>query len=213
MAQNKQLKLTKEGMQKFKSLDKILSKRFAELLTAVEAKVKYNIAKYAPDAAEEAFVLSLPGTPYDFFKNDFLTLKEAINAEVVPIEKTKNRIFALYGNVEKMSPLIGFSWYKGKYGKSEKRSTTDSNAGAAWKNLLAMWEYGGSFTVVSRDPGGRLTIAFQGKNPITVDSAVKTIHPRSMYQSSEPENRKLLINYIESTLKDGIKEAGFQSLT
>ncbi len=206
----KKITLTDAGISKLKNFAEIAKNRLGDLLIELEDQIKDNIASYAPDEKAELYQISLPGTTYDIFKDNFLSLREAIKAEVVPIDNTDNRIFALYGNSEKMSPSIGFAWFKGTQGNAKKRSTTDSEAGEAWKTLLDKWEYGGTFTVISRD-GGLLTIAMNGKNPVRVESAIKTIPAHSMYGSGGKDSTKLLRNNAVSALKKAARESGFKT--
>lgn len=202
--------LTDSGIAKFRNFAEIAKNNLNKLLCDLEDRIKDAIAKYAPSEAGELYQLSLPGTPYDIYKNGFLSVQQAIKMEVIPVEIAGDKVYAMYGDPDKMNPQIGFVWFKGKKGKSEKRSTADGAAGEAWKSLLQKWEWGGSFTVVSRDEGGQLTIAMQGKTPIRAESALKTIPAYNMYQSGGEDGYHILLSEAKQALEAGLKQSGFK---
>lgn len=216
----KSAKLTDAGSNKFKNLENIAKMRLAALLENSSDEIKKKVASFAPDEAEEAFALSYPSIPSDnFFKSQggflFLSLREAIKSEETNIRSYYggSLVKAYFGHVERLSPLIGFCWYKGKRGGAELRSTLDG--GAAWKNLLERWEYGGSpFTVISRDPGGLLTFfSIDAGERITVDSAEKYIplarQPYTMYSAAGYFYRNTLLRRTREVLIESIAGAGF----
>lgn len=216
----KSARLTDSGANKFKNLESIAKMRLSALLENSSDEIKKKVASFAPDETEEAFALSYPSIPSDnFFKSQgqflFLSLREAIKTEEINIKSYHDGslIKAYFGHVERLSPLIGFCWYKSKGGGSELRSTLDG--GEAWKNLLERWESGGSpFTVTSRDPGGLLTFySIDAGERITVDSAEKYIplarQPYTMYSAGSYFYRNTLLRRTRETLKESIAGAGF----
>jgi len=216
----KSARLTDSGVDKFRNLENIAKSRIAALLENSSDEIKKKVASFAPDEAEEAFALSYPSIPSDnFFKSQggflFLSLREAIKTEQINVRSYHDGslIKAYFGHVESLSPLIGFCWYKGSRGSANLRSTLDG--GAAWKNLLERWEFGGSpFTVTSRDPGGLLTFySIDAGERITVDSAEKYIplarQPYFMYGSAAYFYRNTLLRRTRESLKEAIESAGF----
>ena len=218
----KSARLTDSGANKFKNLESIAKMRLAALLENSSDEIKKKVASFAPDEAEEAFALSYPSIPSDnFFKSEgqflFLSLREAIKTEEINIKSYHDGglMKAYFGHVEKMSPLIGFCWYHGGRGSAELRSTLDG--GAAWKNLLELWEVGGTFTVTARDPGDLLTFySVDAGERITVDSTEKYIYmplsttmPYTMYQLGGNFYFNTLLRRTRESLKEAIESAGF----
>jgi hypothetical protein len=219
----KSAELTALGARKFKDLENIARMRIAALLENSSEEIKKKVASFAPDEVEEAFALSYPGVPNDnFFKSQggfqFLFLREAIKTEQIDTRSYSegNVIKTYFGNVERLSSLIGFCWYHGSRGNAELRSTLDG--GQAWGNLLERWELGGSaFTVTARDSGDLLTFySIDAGERITVDSAEKYIplarQPYTMYQSGGYFYHNTLLRRTRETLKESIAGAGFITL-
>jgi len=209
--------LSNEGIAKLNNFVNIAQQKVSDALRNIETDLKDNIEKYAPAEGLELEYLALPGTTYNIFKDGFVSLKEAIRTEEIPIlVEAEGIVKAYYGNVETMSPKIGFAWFKGKHGNSERRSTADGAAGEAWGELLRRWEFGGSaFTVVSRD-GDTMNILYKVGGWTQKDSVDKqippaTVEPFRMYSRGGTETQDKLIEEVKRTLKLGVVEAGFGS--
>lgn len=165
------VKLTSRGKSKIRKAVRIAKSISANALkNAVDTFIKEKIVSYAPNLDDEAKLISRGMTPYGmrgrsegnrFLKgSDFISVREAIVRQKGIIKKKDNKITVEFGNADWINPRIGFYWLA-KTGplSLEKRSTSDIEAGEAWKHLIQAWEYGASekgghagrgFTVIRR---------------------------------------------------------------
>ncbi len=147
--------LTNQGRTKINKAIDIAKKEAANALKdGVNTFVKKKIADYAPNLRDEARIISRGMTDSGmrgisdkrFYKgSDFISVREAIIRQKAIIRKKGEIINAEFGNPDWINPRIGFYWLA-KTGPNslEKRSTSDAEAGEAWKHLIEAWEYGAS---------------------------------------------------------------------
>ncbi len=209
----KKVSLTAAGTMRIDSIFNKISMTILAMLENEIPRLKDRIADFAPTAEEEAMLISYPGSTYNFMKGSFSDVPTAIRNEAYSIRMVKDVISVALGKINDINPLIGFSWRKGnKNGGFTIRSTSDPEAGEAWKHLLEYWEYGGSgtFTVTARD-GGNLTL-FDHKEdtgglPRTVKSISKSIPwvprglPFAMYQNGGLAFRDTLLLKAREAVK------------
>jgi len=211
--------LSMAGVRKLDRIYINAKRAIGAMLENSSQEIQEVAASFAPDENSERMLLSAPGTDWDLYKREggFLYLREAMVIEDTEVEQQENSMVRLkLGNARKINPLIGFGWYHGitkasEYSTEQRefRWTSDAAAGAAWFNLLQLWEYGGSFTVTPRDPDGRLTLAahLEGKRFIVdqvADSATKTIPAFSMYQAAGVTYYNTLRTRAIKSLKEAI---------
>ncbi len=208
----KNAKLSAQGINKLNRLADLAKRGVEAMLEDFSDEIRERVATFAPSEEEERFYLSTPGNDYNLYKREggFLYLREAIITEETVVKEANDIVSAEFGRANEMNPFLGFSWYHGygKYENKELRSTNDPEAGAAWKNLLQMWENGGeAFLITPRDPGDALTIAKTAEGYIVVDSVMKTIpsvQPFTMYAATGYYMQPVLRRKVLEKLKEVI---------
>ena len=208
------IKLTAQGTMKINTLVTTATQAMKHSLKKnVDTVVLDSVSKHAPDPREEARILSEGTTDTgDFYSkldlsrsfikgSSFKYLKNAILDNKSKLGELGQIIRATVYNTKTFNDSIGFSWLKKKGNAYVKRHTTDSQAGAAWENLVNMWENGGTFTVYPRDKGDTLIAGFK--------SMTKTISgtsgPWKMYGRGAIASVAKLRVLIQKDVKSSIK--------
>ena len=226
--------LTAQGKAKIRKAIRVAKSVSANALKyGIDTFVKEKIANYAPSAQAEAKILSRGMTAYGmrglssgnrFFKDDFISVREAIIQQKAIIKKKGDKILAEFGNPEWINPRIGFYWLT-KVGTNslERRSTSDAEAGEAWKHLIEAWEYGASgeggiagrgFTVIRRRKDivkGLYNLNVDSQKGKPVRSIFKQIPGQGkyngyrMFERGANNTKTRLISYIKGRVSMEIK--------
>ena len=228
------VKLTAQGKAKIRKAIRVAKGVSANALKyGIDTFVKEKIVQYAPSIQAEASILSRGMTAYGmrglsggnrFFKDDFISVREAIMQQKAIIKKKGDEILAEFGNPEWINPRIGFYWLT-KVGPNslEKRSTSDAEAGQAWKHLIEAWEYGSSgkggiagrgFTVIRRRKDiarGLYNLNVDSQRGKPVRAIFKQVPGRGkyngfrMFERGAKDTRVRLISYIKGRVSMEIK--------
>lgn len=227
-------KLTAHGKAKIRKAIRVAKGVSANALKyGIDTFVKEKIAQYAPSVQIEAKTISRGMTAYGmrgrsdgnrFFKDDFVSVREAIMQQKAIIKKKGDKILAEFGNPEWINPRIGFYWLT-KVGPNslEKRSTLDAEAGEAWKHLIEAWEYGASgeggiagrgFTVIRRRKDiakGLFNLNVDSQRGKPVRAIFKQIPGRGkyngfrMFERGAKDTKIRLIGYIKGRVSMEVK--------
>lgn len=229
-------KLTAQGKAKIRKAIRVAKGISAYALQyGINTFVKEKIAQYAPSIQDEARIISRGMTAYGmrglssgnrFFKDDFVSVREAIIQQKAIIKKKGDKILAEFGNPDWINPRIGFKWRtnlpKGM-GNVETRSTSDTEAGEAWKHLIEAWEYGSSgkggiagrgFTVIRRQKDiakGIYNLNVDSQRGKPVRAIFKQIPGRGkyngfrMFERGAKDTKIRLISYIKGRVSMEIK--------
>lgn len=203
----KSARLTSEGAGKIDRFAELAEKSLVALLEDSSEDIKERIASFAPTEEDEALQLCYPGIPRDNFLKEeegFMYVRQAIKAENIFVRSVHGVLKTEFGNVQEISPRVGFAWFHGRKGEATTRTTL--TGGELWKTLLAYWEYGGTLVVITpRDPGDTSTYysAIEGRR-VTVTETEKQIpaHPYEMYQLGGFYAETLLLARIKARLKE-----------
>ena len=227
-------KLTAQGEAKIRKAIRVAKDTSTHALKyGIDTFVKEKIAHYAPSAHAEAQILSRGMTAYGirgisykrFYKgSDFISVREAIIQQKAIVKKKGDKILAEFGNPEWINPRIGFYWLT-KVGTNslEKRSTSDAEAGEAWKHLIEAWEYGSSgkggiagrgFTVIRRRKDiakGLYNLNVDSQKGKLVRSIFKQVPGRGkyngfrMFERGADKTKIRLISYIKGRVSMELK--------
>lgn len=203
-------RLTSAGINKLTRFADLSERGITAMFEDATEDIKNRIAEFAPTEELEAIQLCYPGIPRDNFMKEeagFFYLRQAIRTEQISVNSTHGILKARFGDVDVLSPLIGFAWHHGK-GREPKTVRTTLEGGEIWKTLLAYWEYGGSLVVITaRDPGDTMTFysAVFGSR-VTVTEVEKQIppHPYEMYQLGGFYAYNFLLRRTRQKLKEVI---------
>ncbi len=227
-------KLTAHGKAKIRKAIRVAKGVSANALKyGIDTFVKEKIAQYAPSIQVEARILSRGMTAYGmrgisrgnrFFKDNFISVREAIIQQKTIIKKKGDKILAEFGNPDWINPKIGFYWLT-KIGPNslERRSTLDAEAGEAWKHLIEAWEYGSSgkggiagrgFTVIRRRKDiakGLYNLNVDNLKGKPVRASFKQVPGRGkyngfrMFERGAKDTKIRLIGYIRNRISMEIK--------
>lgn len=227
-------KLTQYGKNHIRRINKAIEKAASmHLGTGINDIVKPHVVELAPNYEQEATMISQGytssgkklGISYKrFYKSPYyVSVQEALVHQRVTVRNEGHMILGEFGDPRLINPLIGFSWLTRTGDMSlERRSTSDPEAGEAWKGLIEAWEYGDSdskggkagsgFTVRRRDKD----IA-EGKIFLNVDDVHRVISIDKkipggskhdgfhMFHKGGTERKKMLSSYMRDKIAVDIK--------